>query len=101
MKQIDQLSVEITALEEEVREKKMMREQLTRLDSPFILAITLHTQLCRYNHTDGCGWHYGKDTDMDVWKKDSSRIKYLAMAKRVLEVTDMATAMTVVNAFEL
>lgn len=101
LNQIDQLSNDIAALEEEAREKKMMREQLTKLDSPYVLAITLHAQLCLYNHTDACSWHYTKDTDSQAWKTDITRIKYLATAKRILEVTDMATAMMIVNALEL
>ena len=100
MKQIDELSQEITDLENEAREKKMMREQLRQLDSPYILAIALHANLCHYNHTDGCGWMYTKDIDYNAWKTDTSRKKYLEMAKRVLEVTDVATAMKIINAFE-
>lgn len=94
MKDIDQLSNEINSLEAEAREKKMMREQLRQLDSPYILAITIHAQLCRYNHTDGCSWHYTKDTDFNAWKTDITRKQYLEMAKRVLKITtiDMATA---------
>lgn len=101
MKEIDQLSNEINNLETEAREKKMMREQLRQLDSPYVLAIILHAQLCHYNHTDGCAWMYTKDTDFNAWKTDTTRKKYLAMAKRVLKITKIDTATAVIESLGL
>lgn len=31
------------------------------------LAIALHDALCRWNHTDGCGWFYEVYKDVDDW----------------------------------
>lgn len=101
MNQIDELSSEITALENAAREKKMMREQLRQLDSPYILAIAIHSHLCHYNHTDGCSWHYAKDTDPAAWKTDTTRKQYLEMAKRVLQITDFKTATAIVESLGL
>ncbi|HSX00826.1 MAG TPA: hypothetical protein VLF67_01175 [Candidatus Saccharimonas sp.] len=43
------------------------------------VAELLHRQLCRWNHTDSCGWHYGSwDRPLDP------RDEYLAKAKAVL-----------------
>jgi hypothetical protein len=46
------------------------------------LAIILHTALCRYNHTDGCGWEYENWTD----KLFHSRPDYLQRAKAVVDL---------------
>lgn len=100
LNQIAQLSNDIADLEKTTREKKMMLEQLQKMDSPYILAIILHTSLCHYNHTDGCGWHYTKDTDYDAWKTDTTRKKYLEMAKRVLKVADIDTVTAIVESFD-
>ena len=46
------------------------------------LAELLHSKLCHWNHTDGCGWHYG------AWDKiplEHSRDEYLRRARRILE----------------
>jgi hypothetical protein len=47
------------------------------------LATLLHLGLCRWNHTDGCGWYYHEDS----WT-EHSHAQYLNRARAVLALTD-------------
>lgn len=56
------------------------------------LAITLHTLLCRWNHTDGCGWEYEYLQKPSGWEGPSApdwngyaHSRYLLKAQTVLK----------------
>lgn len=53
------------------------------------LATELHELLCRWNHTDGCGWLYFKGTDSE-WNRESSHVEYIRMARIIITQNDNA-----------
>lgn len=56
MKTEQEIQAEIDRLEAELKRIQMEKK---KLESPLQeLAILLHDKLCRWNHTDGCGWYY-------------------------------------------
>ena len=48
-----------------------------------LLAIKLHDKLCRWNHADGCAWHYFIKDGVHDWNEDSHR-EYLRKASRIM-----------------
>jgi hypothetical protein len=52
------------------------------------LAELLHKHLCRWNHIDGCAWHY-RGNDETRWYRYDEHKRYLRFAKSVVERTDM------------
>ena len=65
-------------------------------NNPIIeMAELLHEWLCRWNHTDGCAWHY------QSWEKPGwDREQYVKMAERVLKVTDVETIKLIMKAIK-
>jgi hypothetical protein len=47
------------------------------------LATSLHSILCKYNHTDGCGWFYEFKDKKDDWGA-SSHGEYLKKAQNLI-----------------
>jgi len=77
MNKIDEIKkrrVKINALEKEIKEL----EELGDITPEHELATLLHEALCRWNHTDGCGWYY-----QDNWE-DSVHQRYLKVAEKIL-----------------
>jgi hypothetical protein len=65
-------------------------DELQKVDALFLamtdeekLAEALHTLLCRWNHTDGCGWHYEIRGGQHDWA-GSSHGPYLTKARGVM-----------------
>lgn len=65
----------------------LAQEQLERIesaegatDSEQKLAEELHEVLCRWNHTDGCGWHYEIKDGVADWSR-YDHANYLKRAK--------------------
>jgi len=58
------------------------------------LATLIHDKTCHWNHTDGCGWMYEK---WDDEKLGYAKLEYLKIARKVLKVTDAATAINVIK----
>lgn len=58
-------------LEKLIKEEKEAAEkaqaELDNNDPLKQLAIQLHNSLCRYNHTDGCGWYYEVSNERHNW----------------------------------
>lgn len=72
---IQELKKQIADLEaEDAAIKAMTPEQQ--------LALTLHNKLCRWNHTDGCGWFYEMKNGIDDWNR-SAHGEYLTKARTV------------------
>lgn len=70
------LRAEADALEEKLRVFEAMPEDER-------LAITLHEMLCRWNHTDGCGWEYEGKNGIPDWHGHAHG-KYLGKARMIL-----------------
>lgn len=47
------------------------------------LAVYLHAKLCRWNHTDGCSWHYFEKNGQHDWS-EHSHARYLQQAQSVI-----------------
>lgn len=73
----------------------MMQSSKTHL-----LAIKLHDKLCRWNHTDGCAWHYAIKNGVHDWNEDSHK-EYLRKANRIMNyLTDKQIEITCDNVTE-
>lgn len=60
-------------------------EDQRELSAAQILAIDLHTSLCRWNHTDGCGWEYEIERNGEHRWGTHSHADYLNKAEALLE----------------
>lgn len=79
-KRLDKLQLEVEALKVEIEQEKKATAELTLEQK---LAITLHGSLCRWNHTDGCGWEYAIRDGVHDWS-DWGHGQYLAKAHRLM-----------------
>ena len=77
-----------------IRELQAEIDQLAAQDAAFAalpqehqLAITLHSLLCRWNHTDGCSWEYEGTKGIDDWR-GHAHSKYLEKAVKVKAFCD-------------
>ena len=64
----------IASIEADIAKRKKELAELetkletAKLESPEVqLARQLHTMLCSWNHTDGCGWFYEMKNGQDDW----------------------------------
>lgn len=82
----------IKELELELEKLKKEQVEYSVLPAEYKLADVIHSKLCHYNHTDGCGWHY------ESWKNiGSARQGYIDQAKSILKVVDIDTAKKVIS----
>jgi hypothetical protein len=86
MDDITKLERQIAELQADLEKAKAHKKALEELSEEQQLAILLHDLLCRWNHMDGCSWHYYSDTDPSSWRSGTSRYTYLIMARKVLNV---------------
>lgn len=73
----------IAALRREADEMEAAEQAFRDLPEDERLAITLHSLLCHWNHTDGCGWEYegsGNKTDWNGW----AHAEYLKKGRKLL-----------------
>lgn len=70
-----ELQAEMERLDKQQRELEAMRPEAK-------FAIALHSCLCRWNHTDGCGWHYEIRDGVHDWNAHAHST-YLAKAIRL------------------
>lgn len=62
---IEKLENEIAAKQAEV--ERLKREAADAADPINQLAEALHGTLCKWNHTDGCSWHYEMNKGVHDW----------------------------------
>lgn len=74
-------------------EKAKKHAQLLK-ENPIIEAAEyLHEKLCRWNHTDGCGWHYQN------WDQPGpDRTSWLEKAEKALKLVDFETLKQLIEA---
>lgn len=85
-------SKQISELEEKVARLKREQEEYNRLSEDKKLAELIHTKLCRYNHVDGCGWHY------ESWKQPlGARTEYLKKAQNILKLSKFKEAVKIIE----
>ena len=66
-------------LEEMSKQLDITENKHKELTSTQKLAIVLHNKLCKWNHTDGCGWYYHMKDGLPTWA-DHSQQEYLKKA---------------------
>jgi hypothetical protein len=80
-------SIEDQIKEAEIALEKLKKEKaiLDRLTPAQRLAILLHDETCRSNHTDGCSWDYERCGNVHDWNK-SAHLMYHGQAQKLLEI---------------
>ena len=80
----------IFGIEEKIKQHQSELAKLTeqlekaKLESPDQqLAKELHSMLCTWNHTDGCGWYYEFKNKQDDWTARAHG-EYLAKARKLM-----------------
>jgi len=84
----------IAGIEEQIKQKtNQFNREINTLESQLIaaklespdqqLAKELHSMLCTWNHTDGCGWFYEIKNDQDDWNGHSHG-EYLKKAQKLI-----------------
>lgn len=84
----------IFGIEEQIKKRQQELEDLekqlveAKLESPdHQLAKELHSMLCTWNHTDGCGWFYEMNGKKDNWTGHTHGV-YLAKAQKLIHQCD-------------
>lgn len=75
----EQLLREIKETEDRLKTLKSSLKKTKELTKYEQAAIILHEQLCHWNHTDGCSWHYAVKQGNHDWT-EFAHDKYLKMA---------------------
>lgn len=88
---LDELFKEEDALKEYEKQLQLRRERvkaakkiLMESSKVHVLAIKMHDKMCRWNHTDGCGWHYAVKDGMHDWGEHSHQ-HYLRKAHMIMK----------------
>ena len=83
MSTVTKLTTEITRRQEELTKLQAQLEQLKSEPYEYQLARELHDKLCRWNHTDGCGWYYETKDGTEIWT-GHAHDTYLAKARKLI-----------------
>jgi hypothetical protein len=79
---------ELKQLELDIKRRRALvakaRQTMENMSSTHQLAVLLHDRLCRWNHTDGCGWHYAVKDGIHDWAEHSHQL-YLRQAAGVMK----------------
>jgi hypothetical protein len=87
-------SEKIKKLEDELAQAKKEQVEFNALTEEQRLAEIIHSKMCHWNHTDGCGWFYDKWSDN---RHNGYRVEYLNKAIAILKQVNFETAKLVVN----
>jgi hypothetical protein len=78
---LERLEADIKRRRELVRQA---REQMESLSPTHHLAIFLHDRLCRWDHTEGCAWHYFVKDGVHDWSEYTHQ-QYLRRANQIIQ----------------
>jgi len=67
LKRAEETALKALMKARDAREAAERVEREKRLEPLKALAIRAHDTLCRWNHTDGCGWGYEKRDSVHDW----------------------------------
>ena len=81
-KEIQELQKKLAKLKAK-HEKELAIELAEKYIPLYDLAEKIHSALCPYNHTDGCGWMYEESHD-NKWER-WAHAKYLGNLEAILE----------------
>ena len=73
----------IAALRQEADKLEAADNAFLALPEDARLAITLHSQFCNWNHTDGCSWHYEVRNGVHDWS-GLGHAGYLVKGRKML-----------------
>lgn len=65
MQSISKIDQKIIELQNEIDKLEKTKSELKNLTPEQQIAEYLHEKTCRWNHTDGCSWHY--ETGNNKW----------------------------------
>ena len=82
MSTVTEIAAEIERRKQELTELETQLDIAKNEPDDYRLARELHALLCRWNHTDGCGWFYEFKDKQDVWTGDA-HYRYLTRARRL------------------
>jgi aryl-phospho-beta-D-glucosidase BglC (GH1 family) len=83
MKTEAELNEAIAAAEEQIRKAKAELVELATIPEDERLADSLHSMLCTWNHTDGCGWYYEFHNKKPAWDGNEHG-QYLTKARLLI-----------------
>lgn len=83
MSTVTKLTAKITRRQEELTKLQAQLEQLKSEPYEYQLARELHDKLCRWNHTDGCGWDYENNDGTEDWT-GQAHDRYLGKARKLI-----------------
>jgi len=96
---------ELAEMERQLKQRQKLlavaKRELDTSTPTHHLAIAMHERLCRWNHTDGCGWHYEIKNGIHNWDSSSHRF-WLQKAHLVMRRVEMdpVTPSNIVEFFE-
>lgn len=85
MTEIEKLENEIAAKQAEV--ERLKREAAEAVDPLATLAIQLHDAFCKWNHMDGCSWHYETNKGIHNWN-GYEHLRWLKKAQLLTQKCD-------------
>lgn len=93
---IVELEQELKRLNSKLKDE-VEAEQAAKIDKEQKqVADLLHSLLCKWNHTDGCGWYY-HTSPSDYLRTNGDKNSYYVMAGKVLANRDADTVITVLQ----
>lgn len=79
---------DLNRLEADLKKRRELlnrtKAEMHALSTTHHLAILLHDRLCKWNHTDGCSWHYFVKDGVHDWS-EHSHAQYLRKANQVMQ----------------
>lgn len=82
MSTVTEIAAEIARRKQELAELETQLEVAKTEPDDYRLARELHTLLCKWNHTDGCGWYYEFKDKQEDWT-GYAHDRYLTKARRL------------------
>ncbi len=83
MSTVTEIAAEIERRKQELAELENQLDIAKNEPDDYRLARELHALLCRWNHTDGCGWFYEFKDKQDVWT-GHAHAEYLGKARKLM-----------------
>lgn len=76
------IDAEIREAEAKVTDLKLRKTRLMQQSPYERVASKLHSMFCRHDHTEGCGWFYEINKEVDDWTRGTHE-DYLKKAHRL------------------
>lgn len=83
MSTVTEIAAEIARRKQELAELETQLEVAKTEPEDIQLARQLHSLLCQWNHTDGCGWYHESKNKKEDWT-GHAHAQYLGKARRLM-----------------